>query len=114
MFGIGLGEIVLIILLLIIFIKPEDLPKFFRTMGKIYGEAKKAYNEVISVKDQIIKEIDDAASIDDLTIKKTALPSPIPAHAGEKQPPVVQTAVVPAPVADPAAADTAPEPADKP
>ena len=64
MFGIGFGEIVVIFIILIIFIKPEDLPKFLRSAGRLYGKAKKMYNEVIQIKNQIIKEIDEAATLD--------------------------------------------------
>jgi sec-independent protein translocase protein TatB len=65
MFGIGFSELVLIGLILILFIKPEDLPKFFRSLGKIYGQMKKAYNDVVSVKDKILKEIDEAATLEE-------------------------------------------------
>jgi sec-independent protein translocase protein TatB len=65
MFGIGFSELVLIGLILILFIKPEDLPKFFRTMGKLYGQLKKSYDDVVSVKDKILKEIDNAAALEE-------------------------------------------------
>jgi sec-independent protein translocase protein TatB len=65
MFGIGFSELILIGLVLIIFIKPEDLPKFFRTMGKLYGQLKRAYDDVISAKDKILKEIDNAVTLEE-------------------------------------------------
>jgi sec-independent protein translocase protein TatB len=65
MFGIGFSELVLIGLILIIFIKPEDLPKFFRTLGKLYGQLKKSYDDVVSVKDKILKEIDSAVTLEE-------------------------------------------------
>ncbi|MDR0388617.1 MAG: hypothetical protein LBH73_00930 [Spirochaetaceae bacterium] len=65
MFGIGFSELVLIGLILIIFIKPEDLPKFFRSMGKFYGQIKRAYEDVVSVKDKILKEIDEAVTLEE-------------------------------------------------
>ena len=64
MFGIGLGEIIVIFIILVIFIRPEDLPKFLRNAGRFYGKAKKMYNEVIQIKDQILKEINDATTLD--------------------------------------------------
>ncbi|GHV63863.1 hypothetical protein AGMMS49587_15040 [Spirochaetia bacterium] len=63
MFGIGPSEIILVAIVLIILIKPEDLPKFLRSAGKMYGEIKRAYKEVIMVKDKIIREIDEAANL---------------------------------------------------
>jgi len=65
MFGIGLSEIAVIALVAIIFIKPEDLPAFFRKAGKLYAKVKKAYDEVNQVKDQVMHEIDAAAKLDD-------------------------------------------------
>ena len=58
MFGIGFGEILVILLIAIVFIRPEDLPKFLRSAGRLYGQIKRMYNEVIEAKDKIIKEID--------------------------------------------------------
>jgi sec-independent protein translocase protein TatB len=69
MFGVGFSEIVIIVLLVIVFIKPEDLPRFFRTVGRWYGKAKRAYDEIGKVKDQVLKEIDEAV---DLEEKKAA------------------------------------------
>jgi sec-independent protein translocase protein TatB len=72
MFGIGFSELVLIGLILIIFIKPEDLPKFFRSAGKLYGRMKRAYDDIVTVKDKILKEIDDAVALEDKTAEKAA------------------------------------------
>jgi Sec-independent protein translocase protein TatA len=62
MFGIGFSEIIIVFLAVIIFVRPGDLPKFLRTAGRLYGKAKKAYNELVAVKDRIIREIDEAAA----------------------------------------------------
>ena len=65
MFGISFSNVIIILLVIIIFIRPNDLPKFLREAGKFYGKAKKMYNEIIQVKDHIMKEIDEAAAIDE-------------------------------------------------
>lgn len=49
MFGLGIWEIVIIIVAILIFIKPEDLPGFFRKVGRIYGQIRQ-YNREISKK----------------------------------------------------------------
>jgi len=36
MFGLGLWEIVVIVVAVIIFIRPRDLPTFLRNLGKMY------------------------------------------------------------------------------
>jgi Sec-independent protein translocase protein TatA len=89
MFGIGLSEIILVGLIIIVFIRPGDLPKFLHTAGKLYGKAKRAYNDLIAVKDQIIKEIDQAATLDETPppTETPALPEkpaslPVPAKDG--------------------------------
>jgi len=47
MFGLGLWEIVIIIVAVLIFIKPEDLPGFFRKIGRIYGQIKQYNREMV-------------------------------------------------------------------
>ena len=63
MFGIGFAEIILIGLVLIMVVKPEDFPKFIRNAGNLWGKAKKFYNEIVIVKDKILKEVEDVANI---------------------------------------------------
>jgi sec-independent protein translocase protein TatB len=65
MFGIGTSELLIIGVVALLFVKPEDLPRVFRYFGRIYGKAKAAYDEVMSIKDQIIKEIDEAAELEE-------------------------------------------------
>ena len=43
MFSIGLPEIALIFLVLILFIKPEDIPKVFQTLGKWHANLRRIY-----------------------------------------------------------------------
>lgn len=38
MFGLGFWEIVILVLALIVFVKPVDLPKVFYRVGRIYGQ----------------------------------------------------------------------------
>ena len=64
MFGIGFSEAVLLFFVIIVLIRPDDLPKFLRSAGRFYGKVRKMYKEIVSVKDDIIKEIDEAASLD--------------------------------------------------
>lgn len=64
MFGIGFTELVVIVLVGIVFIRPDDLPAFFRKVGKIVAEIRGAYNEVVAVKDEFLREIDISAAED--------------------------------------------------
>ena len=63
MFGIGFAELIVIMLVLIIFVRPEDLPRVLRTLGRNYAKSKKFYNEIIMVKDKMLKDIEAAANI---------------------------------------------------
>jgi sec-independent protein translocase protein TatB len=78
MFGIGFSEIILIGLIFIIFIRPDDLPKFFRTIGKFYGKFKKSYDEVMAVKNKILKEINETAALAEKAVTLDEKPPPLP------------------------------------
>lgn len=65
MFGIGFSELILIILAVILFVRPADLPKFFREAGKAWAYVKKGLAEANAVKDAFMKQVDEIAKIDD-------------------------------------------------
>ncbi len=56
MFGFGFFEILIILGMALIFIKPEDLPKVIYKLGKIYGKLTRIYEQF---KNQINKIQDD-------------------------------------------------------
>lgn len=95
MFGIGFSELAIIALVLIVMIRPNDMPAFFRKMGKLYGQIKSAYKEITAVKDEFLKEMDVAAAVQD---SATAPTNPAKAEASSAEP---------AP-AEPAQADSSP------
>jgi Sec-independent protein translocase protein TatA len=66
MFGIGFSEIIILFLVVIVLVRPADLPKFLRAAGRLYGKAKKAYRELITVKDRILREIDEPADKEEI------------------------------------------------
>lgn len=47
MFSIGFWETIIILIAIIIFVKPEDIPNFVRKIGKIIGELRTLYEEFI-------------------------------------------------------------------
>jgi len=59
MFGISISEVILIFLVIVVLIRPEDMPTFLRKAGKFAGKIKKIYKEIIEAKDKIIKEIEE-------------------------------------------------------
>jgi Tat protein translocase TatB subunit len=44
--SIGIGELVVIFLLLLVFVGPDRLPQVARTMGKVMGEVRRATDEL--------------------------------------------------------------------
>jgi sec-independent protein translocase protein TatB len=62
MFDFGFFEGVVIVVLLLIVVKPEDLPKLFRKIGNAYGKCQRLYY-------RFRNELDEFASFDE-DIKK--------------------------------------------
>ncbi len=62
MFGFSLAELVMVILVMIIFIKPQDLPEIFHFLGKVFYRGKKTLNQIKAA----IKEAEKDLGIDDL------------------------------------------------
>ena len=46
MLGLGLGEIILIAIVILVVVGPDRLPKFMRTAGRIYGQFRRAADEM--------------------------------------------------------------------
>ena len=62
MFGIGWSEFLVIVCIVVIFIRPKDLPAILQKVGKAYGQLKRSYKEIVSIKDQFVKEMNAAAA----------------------------------------------------
>lgn len=66
MFGLGGVEFLLVLLVIVIVVKPSDLPKFVYKVGQLYGQMREAYNQFVSqiremewiVKKQVEAEIE--------------------------------------------------------
>lgn len=52
MFGIGLSEIFVVFVVLILFVKPEDLPGMIRKLGELYAQIQRMYYAVLDELDQ--------------------------------------------------------------
>ncbi len=52
MFGLGMGELVLVVLILMIFFGPKKLPQLGKGIGEAIREFKKAGNELKSDSDK--------------------------------------------------------------
>jgi len=116
MFGIGFSELAIIALVLIVMIRPTDMPAFFRKMGRLYGQIKSAYKEVTAVKDEFLKEMDVAAAVQDAaaTPADPAQAKPSSAEPAQAEPPQAESASImnESREANTAANETDPPPSD--
>lgn len=58
MFGLGVGEILLILALALIFIGPERLPDLARSLAKGYAEFRRSFDEVKNSIEKDIRSLD--------------------------------------------------------
>lgn len=58
MFGIGIGEIVLIVVAVLIFVRPRDLPRFLRKLGMFYRKTIEQLNAAKMIVKEMENELD--------------------------------------------------------
>ena len=71
----GLGELILIGLAIIVFVRPEDLPKLIRNLGKFYAEIRRIINRYQTYTQETLNEI---SRIDSTPEKAELKPLPSP------------------------------------
>lgn len=78
MFGIGLGEFILILVVALIFISPEKLPEIAKAAAKAFKEFKKAGAEIRrTVSDISFEEASRGRAAD---LQKVSITPPSPSH----------------------------------
>ncbi len=89
MFGLGISEIIVIVIAALIFVGPKQLPDFIRSAGKMFVQVRRAANEVKSTVDGVIQEAEtelrkESDAIEAAVDKKTIADSvaTIPAELG--------------------------------
>ena len=58
MFGLGIWEIAIIVVVILLIFKPEDIPKLIRNLGKVTRQMKDMYRGVSSVVTDMGKDMD--------------------------------------------------------
>ncbi|QRN85288.1 twin-arginine translocase TatA/TatE family subunit [Clostridia bacterium] len=58
MFGLGFIEIIVIGIVVLLAVKPEDLPNFVKKIGRSYKELKNTISEVNKMKEDFVKIAD--------------------------------------------------------
>ena len=99
MFGISGGEIMIILVLALIMIKPEDLPAFVRKLGQTVGMLQEAYRS-LQVKGQTFKhQLENMAPLPAMSetsaepTARTVLPA-LPGTVPASEPEVIVVPVV--------------------
>ena len=93
MFGLGFLEMCLIVLVVLIFIRPEDLPGFIRKVGQFYGQATEAYQVIWrnlrdsenQFKQEVNKSVDWVNNSSELESVQSTPATPIKKVAKSKQ-----------------------------
>ncbi len=62
MFGLGFWEIILILLVAVIFLRPDDLPIFLRKLGKLYKRLMDVYRDMTRMINEPVDMISDESS----------------------------------------------------
>jgi sec-independent protein translocase protein TatA len=67
MFGIGGGEIVFILLVVLMLFGSDKVPEIARTLGKLMAQLKNATNDIKSEIQKSVDDIQSDTSLDDIT-----------------------------------------------
>lgn len=73
MFGIGIAEMALILLIAIIVVGPEKLPEIAKAIGKVFSDIKKATEDVKDTISDETRKLAEAAKLNEIEeeVKKT-------------------------------------------
>ncbi len=66
MFGIGLTELLIIVIVALVFIGPEKMPDFAKKLGRIFGDLKRTGDDLKkTVKEEMVQELPDDDTLRD-------------------------------------------------
>jgi len=65
MFGLGFWEFIIIVVAIIVFIKPDDLPRFLRNLGRMFGKFHVFYRNFQELTARVERELERQISISD-------------------------------------------------
>ena len=71
MFGIGFWETIIIIIVMILVVKPDDIPNVVYKVGKFIGELKKSYDMFIDTLHELEDKVKQSIEFEDKLAHKT-------------------------------------------
>ena len=57
MFGLGFWELVAILIVAVLFLKPDDIPALFRSLGRLHGRLAGMYREMMRAAEEVEDEL---------------------------------------------------------
>ncbi len=85
MFGVGPWEIVVIVIVALIFVRPSDLPALLRKAGKFFAELRSLRDEVTRSLSEVEREVEreSSAPVEAASAQAGAEPDRIEKHDGD-------------------------------
>jgi Sec-independent protein translocase protein TatA len=68
MFGINFSEFLVILCIVVIFVRPKDLPKFFHSIGKIYGQIRETYKHFCNTKEELLQDLKSEIDLEEMAV----------------------------------------------
>ncbi len=81
MFGLGFWEIMVILLVVVVFIRPKDLPSFIRNLGRIYRRIIDFNRDLTDMAREIESEVRQSESLSQSVVENTAKKEPVGAYS---------------------------------
>jgi len=66
MFDVSFGELLVVVLLAVVFIRPSDVPKIMKSLGVLVGKAKKIWYGAVSYFEDIVHEAEVSDAMKDV------------------------------------------------
>ena len=85
MFGIGMQELIVILVIALLVVGPKKLPEIARALGRGFAEFRRATNDMRQTFDAELRQLDDPAPKDSAN-RNISTPRPNIEHASENAP----------------------------